>query len=203
MLYIYPMNLEKLQNIESLYFSNTDIARVLSISYKSAQVTASRNVKEKRLIRLKRDFYLLPQKLKTISEDELFVLANILQIPSYVSLTSALSFYNLSTQQMRNHIESIGMQRTISFKVTDIEFNFNKVKKAFYFGFIKKENYFIATPAKALADAIYLTAIGKYNADFDAMDLEKFNKAEINEVLKTTNKAAQNLWQKLTKNYGL
>ena len=94
MLYICPMNLEKLQNIESLYFSNTDIARALSISYKSAQVTASRNVKEKRLIRLKRDFYLLPQKLKTISEDELFVLANIPQILSWVSLTSALSCNN-------------------------------------------------------------------------------------------------------------
>ena len=197
------MNLEKLQNIDALYFGSNEIARALSISYKSAQVTASRYVKENRLIRLKRDFYLLPQKIKTISEDELFVLSNVLQTPSYVSLTSALSYYNLSTQQMRSHIESIGIQRTISFKITDIEFNFNKVKKVFYFGFIRINNHFIASPAKALADAIYLTAIGKYNADFDAIDLEKFNKAEINEILKTTNKAAQNLWQKLMKNYGL
>lgn len=197
------MNLEKLQNIDTLYFGSSEIARALSISYKSAQVTASRYVKEKRLVRLKRDFYLLPQKIKTISEDELFILSNVLQTPSYVSLTSALSYYNLSTQQMRSHIESIGIQRTISFKITDIEFNFNKVKKAFYFGFTRIENHFIASPAKALADAVYLTAIGKYNADFDAIDLEKFNKAELDEILKTTNKAAQNLWQKLTKNYGL
>lgn len=197
------MNLEKLQNIDTLYFGSSEIARVLSISYKSAQVTASRYVKEKRLVRLKRDFYLLPQKLKTISEDEWFCIANVLQTPSYISLTSALSYYNLSTQQTQGSVESIGVQRTISFKVANKEFNFNKVKKIFYSGFIRRENFFIASPVKALADAIYLTAIGKYNADFDAIDLEKFNKAEINEILKTTNKAAQNLWQRLMKNYGL
>lgn len=197
------MNLEKLQNIDILYFGSSEIARALSISYKSAQVTASRYVKEKRLVRLKRDFYLLPQKLKTISEDEWFSIANVLQTPSYISLTSALSYYNLSTQQTRGSVESIGVQRTISFKAGNKEFNFNKVKKIFYSGFTRRENFFIASPAKALADAIYLTAIGKYNADFDAIDLEKFNKAEINEILKTTNKATQNLWQKLMKNYGL
>lgn len=197
------MNLDKLQNIETLYFNSNDISRVLSISYKSAQVTASRYVKEKRLIRLKRDFYLLPQKLKTISEDEWFAIANILQTPSYISLTSALSYYNLSTQQTRGSVESIGLQRTISFKAANKEFNYNKVKKIFYSGFTRKENFFIASPAKALVDAVYLTAIGKYNADFDVIDLEKFNKAEIDEILKTTNRAAQNLWQKLMKNYGL
>ncbi|MCO6474779.1 MAG: hypothetical protein J5I57_13675 [Melioribacteraceae bacterium] len=197
------MNLEKLQNLDKLYFTADDIAKELKIGKKSAQVTASRFVSRGNIIRLKRDIFILPQRFNTAEEEELFTIGNILQTPSYISLTSALSYYNLSTQQVRNYVESIGLKRTITFPVNNVQFNFSKVKKEFYIGFEKNENFFIATPAKALADCIYLTSIGLYNADFDAMDLSKFDKNEINELLIKTNKAAKNLWQKLIKNYEL
>jgi hypothetical protein len=197
------MNIEKLQNNDKLYLSGKDISRILSISLKSAQVTASRYVKEKRLVRLKRDIYIIPEKLRTISEEELFFISNLLQTPSYISLTTALSYYNLSTQQTPSFIESIGLKRTISFGINDIEFNFIKIQKAFYFGFERNDNFFIASPIKALADSIYLTAIGKYNCDFDAIDLEKFDKTELSNLLNSTNKATQNLWLKLIRNYKL
>lgn len=197
------MNLTKLQNIDSLYLSSDDIARELCISKKSAQVTASRYVNADKLIRLKRDLFLLPQKLRTISEEELFSIANLLQTPSYISLTSALSYYNISTQQTRNYIESIGLKRSINFRINDYEFSFSKVKEIYYSGFYKNENFFIATPEKAIADSIYLTAIGRYNCDFEAIDFNKLNKSGIDSFLSKTNKAAQNLWQRLTRNYGL
>ncbi|MDP2303495.1 MAG: hypothetical protein Q8N03_13845 [Ignavibacteria bacterium] len=197
------MNIEKLQNSDKLYLSGKDISRILSISLKSAQVTASRYVKEKRLVRLKRDIYIIPEKLKTISEEELFFISNLLQTPSYISLTTALSYYNLSTQQTPSFIEAIGLKRTISFGINDIEFNFIKIQKAFYFGFERNDNFFIASPIKALADSIYLTAIGKYNCDFDAIELEKFDKTELSNLLNSTNKATQNLWLKLIRNYKL
>lgn len=197
------MNLTKLQNIDSLYLSSDDIARELAISKKSAQVTASRYVNAEKLIRLKRDLFLLPQKLRTISEEELFSIANMLQTPSYISLTSALSYYNISTQQTRNYIESIGLKRTINFRINDYEFSFSKVKEKYYSGFYKNENFFIATPEKAIADSIYLTAIGRYNCDFEAIDFNKLNKSGIDSFLSKTVKAAQNLWQRLTRNYEL
>jgi len=197
------MNLAKLQNIDTLYLSSDDIARELSISKQSAQVTASRYVNKDKLIRLKRDLYILPQKLKSISEEELFYIANLLQTPSYISLTSALSYYNISTQQTRNYIESIGLKRTINFQINSYEFSFTTVKETYYTGFYKNENFFIATPEKAIADSIYLTAIGRYNCDFDAIDFNKLNKSGIDSFLSKTNKAAQNLWQRLTRNYGL
>lgn len=197
------MNLTKLHNIDSLYLSSDDIARELAISKKSAQVTASRYVNAEKLIRLKRDLFLLPQKLRTISEEELFSIANMLQTPSYISLTSALSYYNISTQQTRNYIESIGLKRTINFRINDYEFSFSKVKEKYYSGFYKNENFFIATPEKAIADSIYLTAIGRYNCDFEAIDFNKLNKSGIDSFLSKTVKAAQNLWQRLTRNYEL
>ena len=197
------MNLEKLQNLEKLYFSASDIAREFNIGRKSAQVTASRFVAKGKLLRLKRDLYILPQRLKSASEEEEFSIANILQTPSYVSLTSAISFYNLTTQQVVDFVESIGLKRTIRFEVGNVQFNFKKVKKEFYFGFERMENFFIALPEKALADSIYFTSMGTYSADFYAMDLSKFNKSKVKEYLSFTNKAAINLWQKLIKNYEL
>jgi len=197
------MNLEKLQNIDKLYFSADDIARELKISKKSAQVTASRFVSKGNLIRLKRDIFILPKNFTSATEEELFSIANILQTPSYISLTSALSYYNLSTQQVRNYVESIELKRTVAFSVKNVQFNFTKVKKEFYTNFEKNENFFIATPAKALADCIYLSSMSFYNADFEAIDLKKFDKNEMNELLSNTNKTAKNLWQKLIKNYDL
>ncbi|MEW6508821.1 MAG: hypothetical protein AB1432_13860 [Bacteroidota bacterium] len=197
------MNIKKLLNIDKLYFNANDIAALLSIDYKSAQVTASRYVTRNILVRLKRDCYILPQRMKNSSETELFQLANILQTPSYVSLTSALSYYNITTQQTRNYLESVCLKRTNLFKTYDIEFAYSKINKVFYFGFQKVENFFIAFPEKALADSIYLTAIGRYKADFDAIDFQKINCDKVSSIIKNSNAAVKNLWQKLMKNYNL
>ncbi|MBZ0198357.1 MAG: hypothetical protein K8H86_00700, partial [Ignavibacteriaceae bacterium] len=155
------------------------------------------------LIRLKRDLYILPHKFQKLSEEEFFLIANLLQTPSYITFTSALSYYNLTTQQTQNFVESAALKRTKEVKVKQMEFNFSLLKNKFYFGFERKENFFIATPAKALADSIYLTAMGKYSIDFDAVDFEKFDKSEIEDILRKSNRASNNLWQKLIKTYAL
>lgn len=70
------MNLGKLQNIDKLIFNADDLSNILSISKKSAQVTASRYVDAGLLIRLKRDLFILPQKFQNINEEELFLISN-------------------------------------------------------------------------------------------------------------------------------
>lgn len=194
------MNLEKLQNLDKLYFSAEDIAKKLNISKKSAQVTASRFVSSGKLLRLKRNLFTLPTRLNSATEEEEFAIANILQTPSYVSLTTALSFYNLTTQQVVDFVESVGLKRTIDFNIGSVQFDFKKVKKEFYLGFERKENFFIALPEKALADSIYLTSMGNYSVDFEAIDLSRFNQTKVEKYLKLTNITAINLWQKLIKN---
>ena len=197
------MNSLKLNNSKKILLTTRNIASILSINVKSAQVTASRYVKKGYLIRLKNDLYVPSQKLEYLSEEEFFGIANILQTPSYISLTTALSYYNLSTQQVRNFIESISLKRSKTVSAADTEFTFSLIKKELYQGFEKRDNFFIAQPEKALLDAIYLTALGRYNCDFDAIDLEKFDKEKIESYLKLTNQASKNLWQRLCKIYNL
>lgn len=195
------MNIIKLNKYENKIISTNDIADILSISIESAKVTAHRYLKKGLLIRLKRDLYITTDKFNNLNENELFKLANLIQVPSYISLTSALSYYNISTQQLQGIIESIAIKRTKSVQAENVIFKFVKVKKKFYTGFIQKDNIFIATPEKALADSIYLSSMGRYNTDFDAIDFSKPDKLLLNKFINQTNKKAITLWDKLCKSY--
>ncbi len=195
------MKIEKLLNINKLVFNTNDIARVLAIDKKSANVFAVRNAKKGFLVRLKKDFYILKSKFENLKENDLFRIANVIQTPSYISLTTALSYYNISTQQQRNFFESVAVKRTKSVKVEDIEFNYTLVKKSLYKGFQLSDDFFIAKPEKAFADAIYLTSMGRYNLDLSAINFNKLDKNEIKKFLKDTNKKTNSFWRDICRNY--
>jgi predicted transcriptional regulator of viral defense system len=195
------MRATELNNINKLILSIDDIAKELSISKESARVTANRYVKNGFLYRIKRDFYITSVKFEKLNEKELFQSANNIQIPSYISLTSALSYYNISTQQLRTVIESVALKRTKYVIVSNIEFRFTLVKKNFYTGFSLENDFFIALPEKALADAVYLSSLGKYNCDFDAVNFSKLNKSKINKYIKSTNDKTIIFWDTICKRY--
>ncbi len=195
------MNTYKLNNNKKLILSIEDIAEILSISKESAKVTANRYVKQKLLIRIKKNLYTTPVKFDNLKENEFFQLANYMQVPSYISFASALSYYNIYTQQLRGVIESAALKRSKTFNVDKIEFRFILVKTIFYTGFVTENNFFIAAPEKALADAVYLSSLGKYNLDFNAIDFGKISKSEVNEYIKLTNSRTKTFWDNLCKRY--
>lgn len=174
--------LKRLQ--KKLYFTTSDIADILEISIPSSWVLCNRYVKKGVFLRVKKDFYILEQKLSTLDEVEFFQLANFLQVPSYISLMTALSFYDITTQILRGVFESTAVRRSCKFSVSTISFNFYKVKKEYYFGFIKKDNFFIATAEKAFIDCVYLFSLGRYSIDFSAINVEKLDEKEIKDMLK-------------------
>ena len=67
--------------------------------------------------------------------------------------------------------------------------------------FILENKFFIAVPEKALADSIYLTSLGRYNCDFEAISFEKIDKQKVNEIIKRTNNKTKLFWQSLCKRY--
>jgi len=177
------MNYNKLKKIKKLYFTYQDIAKLLSIAEDSARVLCTRYVKQKYLIRLKRNFYVLKEKWDNMNLEQRYELANLLQVPSYISLTTALSFYEYTTQIQQEFIESISLFRTFSKKLEGLIFNYCKIKDEYYFGFGKKNNFFIASPEKALIDSLYLQYLGKYNLDLSSLDLEKINMGNVHNIL--------------------
>jgi predicted transcriptional regulator of viral defense system len=177
------MKYNDLKKINKNYFTYQDIARTLFISNESARVLASRYVKQDYLIRLKNNYYIFKEKWDRLNHIEKMKIANIIQVPSYISLMTALSYYEITTQVQQNYFESISIYRSFSKEVNNDTFNYRKIKKQYYFGFKKENGIFIASAEKALIDALYLTKLGKYSLDLSSIDLEKIEKNKIDRIL--------------------
>jgi predicted transcriptional regulator of viral defense system len=187
------MKLSELQNIKKLYFGYEELARAFGISKASARVTASRYVSKGLLVRIKRNLYVRREVWNTATKEDRFVMANLGQIPSYLSLMTALDYYGITTQMQRDFFESVAIQRTKTFHVGETVFRYSKISKKLYFGFGKKDTFFIASPEKALLDAFYLMSFGRYALDISSVDPGKLNKMEIKKLSRQYPPRTQNL----------
>lgn len=179
------MDYARLKQLQKkLYFTVRDLADTLGIKIESARVLASRYTKDGIFIRLKNNFYVLEQKWAGLAQEDFFMLSNYLQVPSYISLTSALWFYEITTQVPRNFFESISLKRSQKFNIKGASFLYYKVKKEFYGDFIRRGNFFIAAREKAFIDAVYLYSFGKYKLDFSSLDTAKLDKRRLKQIIK-------------------
>lgn len=178
------MNYTKIKLLNKPYFTYRDISRAFGISLGSSRVAATRLTKSGDITRIKRNLYMLSQRWNFASIEERFILANLIQVPSYISLMTALSYYEVTTQVQRDFIESVGYYRTRFREVKDISFNFSKINKKLYFGFTKVKGFFIATPEKAFLDAFYLKSLKKYNFDLTSIDFSKLDMKLIESIAK-------------------
>ena len=169
------MSYSELLKIEKPFFSLDDVAYALGIQPASAAVLCSRYVKKGLLVRLKRGLYARTEQVRNFGQLDLFRLANFLQVPSYISLTTALSYYGLTTQVQRGFFESISLKRTRKFEVAQFTFHYSKISTDLYKGFERVEGFFIALPEKALLDSLYLASLGRYSLDTSALALSKVN----------------------------
>jgi predicted transcriptional regulator of viral defense system len=186
------MKLQELNKIKMLYFGYEEIARIFGISRASAKVSASRYVRQGLLLRMKKNVYVRRDVWNVAGREEKFLLVNLGQVPSYISLMTALDYYQITTQVLRDFFESVATKRTKEINLNGSVFRYAKVTETLYFGFKKEKGFFIATPEKALLDAFYLMSYGRYALDISALDRPKFDKDEIKRLsrgfpLKTRN----------------
>jgi hypothetical protein len=176
------MAYQALFKIDKPYFTTEDVARTLRISAASAAVLCSRYAKQDLLVRLKKGVYARKETLPTLGWEDLFRIANLLQVPSYISLTTALAYYGITTQVQRGFIESISVKRTIVFDKEGLHFRYTRIKPELYGGFTREQGAFVALPEKALLDASYLASLGRYSLDTSALGLEKLDKKRLFEM---------------------
>ena len=184
---------------KKLFFTVRDLAQMLGVKRACARVQCSRYVKKGIFVRLKNDFYVLDQAWEAMGREDTFRLANFLQVPSYVSLLTALSWQGVSTQVPRAGVESIGLRRSVRFEARGTDFRYYRVQKALYFGFAAEKDFFIATPEKAFADTVYLCSLGRYAADFAAMDAQKLDRGRLERILKAFPEKTQRTAERLCK----
>ena len=178
------MNYTKINKINKLYFTYRDIPRAFGISLESSRVTATRLVKSGAIIRLKRNIYISSERWNSLSLEDKFILANLLQVPSYISFMTALSYYEVTTQLQRDFMESAVCYRTKLVEINKSSFNYSKINENLYFGFVKNKGFFIATPEKAFLDAFYLMSFKRYSFDLTSIDFNKLKMSRINTMAK-------------------
>ncbi len=194
------MNYLKLRELNNkVYFGIEDLADLLKIKPESAKVLCSRYAKNGFFVRVKRNFYVLSEAWEKFGTEDFLKVANLLQTPSYISLLTALSAYELTTQVQQNYIESVCLKRSIKINISGASFNYYKLKKEHYFDFIKKDGIFIATKEKAFVDSVYLYSFGKYRLDFDSLSLEKLSRSRLKDIIKHYPDKTQRLIKKLCK----
>ncbi len=193
------MNATLLKSIKPVFFSSRDVALALGISGDSARLACHRYFEKGLLIRPKRDIYVLAENWGRLELAELYALANRLQVPSYISFLTALSYYEITTQIQRNFFESVAVVRTKQVAAVDTIFRYIKIEKKLYFGFTKKDNFFIALPEKAFLDAVYLMSLGRYRLDVSSLDMGKFNAKELKRLAGLFPTATRRLLEKICK----
>jgi predicted transcriptional regulator of viral defense system len=187
------MKYREISTINRDYFGYEVLSRVLDITTASARVTANRYVKQGLLLRAKRNLYIFRDRLQYFESSQKFTLANLILVPSYISLMTALDYYEITTQMQRDFIESVALKRTREVVLDKITFNYTLIDSRLYFGFRKDKEYFIATPEKALLDAVYLKSFGRYAFDWSVLDRNKLDLKVIKKAIKKFPPRTQNL----------
>jgi predicted transcriptional regulator of viral defense system len=114
-----------------------------------------------------------------LDERSLFVIANKIYDPSYISLESALSYYNLIPEGVFS-VTSITSNKTNIFHTDTANFYYNSVKEVLMFGYLIQYDrynmpYQIADIEKTVLDYFYIHSDLKTEDDFFEM---RFNAEE-------------------------
>ncbi|KKN82518.1 hypothetical protein LCGC14_0308140 [marine sediment metagenome] len=119
-------------------------------------------LKGKALISLRRGLYLTGPKLG-LPTPEPFLIANHLRGPSYVSLESALSYWNMIPERAYE-ISSVTIKTSKVYKTPVGRYSYRQLKTPYYSYGIKsieyspKQTLLVASPEKALCDKVVLTS---------------------------------------------
>lgn len=119
------------------------------------------------LKRIRRGYYIFSDL--NINEETLYLIANKLYAPSYISLEMALSHYGLIPEGVYT-VTSISTKRANNFKTLIAEFNYHIIRPDLFFGYRLEINegqgYKIAEIEKAVLDYLYLNPEMSQDEDF-------------------------------------
>jgi len=119
----------------------------------------------------------------TVTENLLYRISNNLLAPSYISLESAFSYYNVIPESVFTQ-QAVATRKTTRYETPVGVFQYRSISESYYFGFriLRHENFPVrmAELEKALIDYFYLTPWLKTADDIAAL---RFNRDEINNLL--------------------
>ena len=167
---------EKLKTSGLIVFTPREFYDVFNISPKTGSVFISRNVKSGLFLKLRNNYYMLKD-----SHPSLYLIANKLYQPSYISLESALSHYGIIPEVVYA-VTSVTPKPTREFKTPKGVFSYQRIKKGIFAGYspvtLEGHVVLLAEPEKALADYLYFVDLKKTLLN-DRLNLKRINKGKL------------------------
>lgn len=152
-----------------------------SVSLNAIRVQLSRWVKAGKLIQLRRGLYAISSPFQK-SNGHPFLFANYIKAASYVSLQTALSFYNL-IPDFGSVTSSVTTGRPGRIENKFGVFTYRHIKNELFFAYrymtINKHACFIAEPEKALLDLIHLQPKGDTLPYLKELRLQNLNQIDM------------------------
>lgn len=166
----------KLKSLNISVFTPREFQDIFAVSKNTASVFLSNNINSNLFVKLRNGFYILKDTRPSLN-----LIANRLYRPSYISLESALSFYDIIPETVYG-ITSISTKATREFESEIGIFSYQKIKKEAFIGYELKsvhgESIFIADAEKALADYLYFVDLKKVVLN-DRLYLKNINKKKL------------------------
>ena len=126
-----------LERAADLPVVDTQTLRTWGSNARSLSVQLSRWTRQGKLVPLRRGIYLLPAALRR-ARAPLEHIANLLVVPSYVSLERALALHGLIPEAVPV-IQSVTRARPMLFETPAGTFQYRHVKKSWFFGYRETE----------------------------------------------------------------
>ena len=166
---------QTLQRIKKSLFTTADLKKLFDVEqdntlYKQIERLTSAGV----LRRAMKGLYFLSS-----ARPSDFEIANALYRPSYVSLESALNYYGILIQSPRQ-IVSVTSRMTKRLDAAQREFAFLHLDQKYFTGYHRVGKFLIATPEKALIDALFFSAIGRGSLSVQELVLDSVDRNRVN-----------------------
>lgn len=154
----------------------------------NVRLQLSRWKKSKRVFQLRRGLYAIAPPYQRVTPHP-FMVANLIQRASYVSLQSALAFYGLIPETVQTTL-SVTTRRPEHRNTSLGTFEFRHIQRDFLRGYRMTElqvsrqgqRALVATPEKALLDLVYLTPEGDTFDFLRELRLQNLDRLNLDEL---------------------
>jgi len=174
---------ELLQQVSDLPLFYSELLYAGEVDRANIQKQLSRWSAANKIHQLRRGLYTLAKPYQQ-TQPHPFLIANHLISPSYVSLQSALAYYDLIPETAPQVLSITSRHRSQAMETFYGSFQYHHIKPAFFTGFHlvqldADQSAYLARPEKALLDLIYLTKQGSTQAYLESLRLQNLDQLDL------------------------
>lgn len=165
------------------------LLQVGDVDRANIQKQLSRWTAAKKIHQLRRGLYTLAEPYRQ-NDPHPFLIANRLLAPSYVSLQSALAFYDMIPESVPQVLSITSKLRSKVIETPLGSYRYHNIQSSLFSGFSlvqvsTDQSAYLARPEKALLDLIYLTKQGHSPEYLDSLRLQNLDQLDKNWMKRT------------------